>query len=122
MLQTQTANLPPDQQRRLHPEFLANEQAYLQLRDSLIVQYRGQWVAAQGNAVIANGTKLMEVLDQAAASGGHPYMARVGEEDTIVFRVRRAVFAYDRAYQPFPLPRLTATFWNHSQTRSQHRI
>lgn len=34
----------------------------------------------------------------------------MGAEDAVVFRVRRAVFAYDAAYQPFPLPRVTATF------------
>ena len=78
MLQTQTANLPPDEQRRLHPDFLANEQAYLQMRDSLVAQYRGQWVAVQGGCVIAAGPALMEVMDRASASGGHPYVAFVG--------------------------------------------
>jgi predicted aspartyl protease len=61
----------------------------------------------------------MEVMDIASARGGHPYIALVGAEDAAVFRVRRAVFAYDQAYQPFPLPRVSATFWNHAQTHSQ---
>ena len=89
MLQTQTANLPPDQQRRLHPEFLANEQAYLQMRDSLVAQYHGQWVAVHDGRVIAAGPGLMEVMDRASAVGGHPYIALVGAEDALVFRVRR---------------------------------
>ncbi len=116
MLQIQTANLPQDQQRQLHPDFLANEQAYLGMRDSLIAQYRGQWVAVGGGKVIAAGPKLMEVMDSASSLGGHPYLALVGGEDALVFRVRRAVFAYDLGYQPFPLPRLTAKFWNHAET------
>jgi hypothetical protein len=33
--------------------------------------------------------------------------------------VRRAVFGYDAAYQPFPLPRVMATFSNHAHTHSQ---
>jgi predicted aspartyl protease len=119
MLQTQTANLPPDQQRRLHPEFLANEQGYLQMRDSLVAQYRGQWVAVHGGSVIAAGPELMEVMDRASAAAGHPYVALVGAEDAVVFRVRRVVFPYDQAYRPFPLPRLTATFSNHLETHSQ---
>ena len=119
MLQTQTANLSPDQQRRLHPEFLANEQTYLQMRDSLVAQYRGQWVAVRGSSVIAAGPELMEVMDRASAAGGHPYVALVGAKDAVVFRVRRVVFAYDQTYQPFPLPRLSASFLNHFETHSQ---
>ncbi len=119
MFQIQTSNLPQDQQRRLHPDFLANEQAYLHLRDSLLAQYRGQWVAVHDSKVIVAGPKLLEVMESASRYGGHPYLALVGAEDAVVFRVRRAVFAYDQAYQPFPLPRLSATFWNHAQTHSQ---
>src|SRR5437870_10163074 len=119
MLQTQTANLPPDQQRRLHPEFLANEQAYLHMRDQLVAQYRGQWVAVHDGRVIAAGPELMEVMDRATVAAGYPYVALVGAEDAVVFRVRRVVFAYDQVYQPFPLPRLSATFWNHFETHSQ---
>jgi predicted aspartyl protease len=119
MLQIETANLPGDQRQLLHPDFLANEQSYLQMRDSLLPQYRGQWVAVHSGKVIAAGPNLMAVTESAAAHGGHPYIALVGAEDAVVFRLRRAVFNYDQTYQPFPLPRLTATFWNHSQTHSQ---
>jgi predicted aspartyl protease len=121
-LQIQTSNLPPDQQQRLHPDFLANEQAYLHMRDSLLSQYRGQWVAVHDGKVLVAGARLMEVMERASSCGGHPYIALVGAEDAVVFRIRRAVFAYDLAYQPFPLPRLRATFWNHAETHSQqHR-
>jgi predicted aspartyl protease len=119
MLQTKTDNLPHDQQERLHPDFVANERAYLRMRDTLLTQYHGQWVAVHNGQVIASGPQLMQVMEQAAAPGGHPYVALVGAEDSVVFRVRRAVFACDRAYQPFPLPRVKATFWNHAETHSQ---
>lgn len=89
MLQIETANLTSDQQKRLHPDFLANEQTYLQMRDLLLAQYRGQWVAVHGGRVLASGNKLIDVMERASASGGHPYIARVGGEDA-VFRVRRA--------------------------------
>lgn len=106
MFQSQTANLPPEQQKRLHDDFLANEQAYLELRDSLLPRYRGQWVAVHDGQVIAAGDDLLAVTEEAAAHGGHPYIARVGEEDSVVFRVRRAEFGYDNSYRPFALPRV----------------
>jgi hypothetical protein len=119
MLRSQTVNLPPEQRKRLHADFLANEQTYLQMRDSLLSQYRGKWVAVHEGRVIAAGEDLLEVTEEAASSGGHPYIARVGEEDRTVFRVRRDVFAYDQTYQPFALPRITVIFWNHTETSSQ---
>jgi len=119
MLQIQTANLSQDQLQMVHPDFLADEQAYLKMRGSLLGPYRGQWVAVRGGNVIAASASLMEVMEKASAGGGHPYIALVGAEDAAVFRVRRSVFSYDQAYQPFPLPRVSATFWNHAQTHSQ---
>ncbi len=88
MLKIETTNLPPSQQQQLHPDFLANEQSYLQMRDQLLAQYRGQWVAVQGGRVIAAGPKLMAVMELASTSGGHAYIAFVGAEDTVVFRAR----------------------------------
>jgi hypothetical protein len=119
MPDSQTARLQPDQRQRLHADFLANEQSYLHMRDSLLSQYRGQWVAIHEGMVIAADTNLLKVTKAAAATGGHPYIALVGAEDTVVFRVRRVAFAYDQTYQPFPLPRVTVTFWNHAETHSK---
>jgi hypothetical protein len=119
MLQIQTANLPRDQQQRVHADFLDDEQAYLKMRDSLLDQFRGQWVAIQRGKVIAANKNLFAVMEKASACGGHPFVALVGAEDATVFRVRRTVFPYDSAYQPFALPRVIVTYWNHSQTRSQ---
>lgn len=119
MLLTQTSNLPPEQKERLHADFLANEQTYLTMRDNLLTRYFGQWVAVQDGKVIASGPHLLTVSEQAAGAGGHPYIALVGAENEVIFRVRRVEFAYDQTYQPFPIPRITATYWNHSETRSQ---
>jgi hypothetical protein len=89
MFRSQTANLPPEQQKRLHADFVANEQTYFRLRDKLVSQYLGQWVAVHNGQVIAADPDLVRVTDQAAASGGHPYIARVGSEDQVIFRIRR---------------------------------
>jgi hypothetical protein len=118
-MQIATSDLPGHLRQRLHPDFLANEQRYHQMRDQLLAQYRGQWVAFAGGRVIAAADELFPVMEAAAASGDHPFIARVGEEDTTVFRVRRQEFTYDSTYQPFPLPRATVTFWNHSASHSQ---
>ena len=90
MLHSQTANLPPSQKQRVHADFLTNEQSYLQMRSSLLERYRGQWVAIHDGCVVVAGEDLLKVTEVAAACSGHPYIAKVGEEDTVVFRVRRA--------------------------------
>jgi predicted aspartyl protease len=113
-----TSKLPPEQQRLLHDDFVANELAYWRIRDDLLAGYPGQWVAVRDGRVIASGPDLMEVLQTAAADGGHPFIARVGEEE-IPFRVRRAEFAYDQSYQPVPIPRASVTFWDHAEANSQ---
>src|SRR5262249_2622470 len=75
--------------------------------------------AVRHGKVIAAGGDLLKVTEAAAASGGHPYIAFVGGEDRVIFRVRRAEFGYDLGYQPFALPLISVTFWNHAETRSQ---
>ncbi|MBI3920848.1 MAG: hypothetical protein HY318_05460 [Armatimonadetes bacterium] len=119
MLRCHTANLQPEQQRRLHEDFIANEEAYFCMRESLLPQYRGQWIAVHQGRVIAAGTHLLQVMDDTASIVGHPYIARAGEEESVVFHVRRSVFAYDDTYQPFALPQVTATFANETQTHSR---
>src|SRR5262249_49238197 len=119
MFLTQTSNLPADQRQQLHADFLANEQAYLRMRDSLLQQYRGQWVAVHQGRVIAADTNLLAVTEAAAVTCGHPYIALVGGEDSVQFRVRRASFSYDRTYQPFPLPQVTVRFWDDAEKHSQ---
>lgn len=119
MLRTHTSNLPLEQQRQLHADFLANEQDYLRLRDQLLTTHFGQWVAIAAGQVIACGSDLLQVIEKAAHHPGHPYMAKVGEEDSFIFRVRREEFVYDAQYRPFALPRCTVTFWNLAETLSR---
>jgi hypothetical protein len=89
MIGTHTANLPPEVRQRLHPEFLANEEVYLRLRDGLLQRSRGQWVAVTAEGVLAANPNLLAVMEAASAYGGHPYVACVGMEESIVFRSRR---------------------------------
>src|SRR5713101_413731 len=113
-----SSNLTPQQKHRLHADFLANEQAYHEMRDLLLAQFPGQWIAVHNGKVIATGNNLIQVSDAAAASGGHPFIAKVGAEEEVIFRFRRVEFSFDQSYQPFAIPRVSVTFWNHSETRS----
>ena len=107
MLPTETANLPAEQRQRLHADFLADEQAYLQMRASLLPRYRGQWVAVRCGQLVAAGTDLLQVMETATAGGGHPYIALVGQEGNVVFRLRRAVgFAHGQTIGDKPSRRL----------------
>jgi len=117
MFASHTTNLPAEQRRRLPADFLANEQTYLAMRAGLLASHPGQWFA--DSKILAAGEELVAVATRAALAGGHPYIARVGSEDQVAFRLRRQEFAYDAGYQPFALPRCTATFWSHAETHSQ---
>lgn len=103
-----TDRLPAGDRARLHPDFLLNETSYWQIRESLLPQYRGKWVAVGERKVLTASDDIFEVLDRVAGVEGHPYIARVGFEDQ-PFVIRRT-FPYDRAYRPIPLPRVTARF------------
>ena len=39
MFRTETSNLPAEQKQQLHADFLANEQAYLHMRDALLPRH-----------------------------------------------------------------------------------
>lgn len=100
MFRCQSRNLPSDQQNRLHPAFLANEKAYREMHGDLLARYGGQWVAVHDKKVIASGEDLLSVSQAALALGGHPFIASVGAEDEVVFRIRKdsesAVVVFDR--------------------------
>ena len=89
MLGIQTTNLPAEQRQQLHSDFVANEQHYLRMRPELLKQYRGQWVAVHYGQVIAHGENLVTVMDAVGRAGCHAFVALVGREDDVVFRVRR---------------------------------
>lgn len=99
--------LPPEIAAQISPAWRANERAYWAVRDSLLAEYGGQWVAFADGAVIAAGRRPVEVLH--AAAGRHPFFVRVGAEDEPT-RMRRVAFPYDAGYGGEPLPVLTAEF------------
>lgn len=104
-----SAGLPAEIAAALPPEWRANEAAYWAARPGLLNTHRGLWVAFADGAVIAAGPSAVEILHTAAASGHHPFVARVGAE-TEPCRMRRASFPYNTAYPGEPLPQLAAEF------------
>ena len=74
-----------DTQKRFEQE----EQAYWRLRDELLKQYAGKWVAIVGGQVVAAGQQMNKVAAEAlrTTGSGLMYLNLVGGED-IVLRVR----------------------------------
>lgn len=101
--------LPPEIAAQVHPDWRKNEQEYWAVRDSLLPQYRDQWVAFAGGAVIASGRIPVDIFHAARRSGIHPFVICVGRESE-PFRIRRAAFCYDVGYSHIPLPLLEAEF------------
>ena len=101
--------LPPDIARQVHPDWRKNEAAYWKVRDQLLSQYQGQWIAFADSAVIAARKTSLEVLHTPGVVERHPFVICVGREDE-PYRIRRATFAYDPAYPGQALPLLSAEF------------
>jgi len=112
MPQLLTQNLSVTEKKRLHKDFVENEGIYWRIREQLLKQYAGQWVALHDARVVASGNDLFDVTDEVGKLGCHAYIARVGEEDNLVFTIRRREFTYDVTYQPFALPKVEAIFSN----------
>ena len=112
MTKTQTRHLPEVQKKRLHPDFVKNEQQYWRMRGELFKQYQGKWVAIHQGRVVAVSQDIFNITDQVGELGCHAYIAKVGKEDKVVFQVRRKDFAYDTSYQLFALPQVDVTFSN----------
>ncbi len=73
------------------------EAAYWAVRDHLLGQYQGQWIAFADGAVIAACKTSLEVLHTPGVVERHPFVICVGREDE-PYRIRRATFAYDSTY------------------------
>jgi predicted aspartyl protease len=102
--------LPPDIAKQIHPDWRRNESAYWVVRDQLLPQYQGQWIAFADNGVIASGSKPLDVYLAIQQSTQHPFVIRVGHETEPWYRIRRSSFAYDASYQGFPLPVISTEF------------
>lgn len=101
--------LPPEVAQRIHPDWQRNETEYWAVRDTLLPQYRDQWIAFANGRVLVSGTSAVEVLHAAQASGLHPFVTCVGREHE-PSRMRRAVFAYDTTYPHEALPVIPVEF------------
>jgi len=95
--------LPPEIARQIHPDRRKNEAEYWAVRDQLLDQYRGQWIGFADGKVIASGNSPVAVFHAAEASGQHPFLICVGNEEQPC-RIRRVAFPYDATYPGEPLP------------------
>ena len=80
--------LPPEIARQLHPDWYRNEAEYWAVRESLLEQYRDQWIGFSNGKVVASGKRPVLVLHAAKQVDPHSYFACVGREE-IGFRMRR---------------------------------
>jgi len=101
--------LPPDIARQVHPDWPWYEAAYWAVRDQLIAQYQGQWIAFADGGVVASGARPVAVFQAAHQAAQHPYVICVGREDE-PYRMRRSTFVYDTGYAGEALPVITAEF------------
>lgn len=118
MRTSHSRNLPDDYKKYLNEDFLANEEHYWRVREELLKQYRGSWIAIHKGQVVASSKDIWEITEAVGKLNCHAYIAKVGEEDA-VFRVRRQEFAYDQGYRPFALPQAEATFFNFACTSAK---
>lgn len=101
--------LPPEIARQIHPDWRKNEAAYWAVRDQLLGQYQGQWIAVADGAVVAACKTSLEVFHTPGVLERHPFVICVGREDE-PYRIRRAAFAYDATYPGQAPPLLRAEF------------
>ncbi len=80
--------LPAEIARQVHADWRKNEEAYWNVRDQLLGQYKGQWVGFANGAVVASGTRPVMVLHAARQAAEHPYIICVGREEA-PYKLRR---------------------------------
>lgn len=90
--------------------FWEDEAAYWRMRDGLLKQFQGQWVAVHEGGVVAYGRNLLRVTFEGAKKHGFAYVNKVGDEDKVNIRIRRVSFGYDTDYSPTELPRAEVTY------------
>jgi predicted aspartyl protease len=108
-MQSLADRLPPEIARAIHPDWRKNEAEYWGKRESLLGQYKDQWIAFADGNVLASGRSPVEVLHAARASGRHAFVTCVGREDAPL-RMRRESFGYDATYPNEALPIITVEF------------
>jgi hypothetical protein len=89
-------------QEEARQRFEREKQAYWAMREELLKQYLGQWVAVVNGQVVAAGNKMGKVMEEAfrKTSSKVMYVSEVGHEDRVL-RIRQiATGKYDRNYRP----------------------
>ncbi len=94
--------LPPEIAQQIHPEWRKNEAAYWEIRESLLDDYGGKWIAFSNGGVIASGPRPDLVFQAAHESGEHPFVICVGHEDEPPYRMRGPRFRHDGSTMPLP--------------------
>lgn len=101
-----------DIEKHLPDGFKQDEAAYRKMRADLLKVYADKWIGIHKGRVVASGTDLYAVTQEAfEKTGSHVYITKVGEEDLTV-RIRRLEFPYDTTYSPFALPQAEVKFAN----------
>ena len=75
--------------------FEQDRQDYWAMRDKLLTQYPGKWVAVHKGRVVSVADDPLSIMEQALAEDGYAYTNKVGDEDKIVIRQRRNLTSYD---------------------------
>lgn len=110
-----------DLENLLPESFKQDEKEYWQMREKLLEEYRGKWVAFHQKEILSSGNNLYQVtLEAFQKSKKGAFITKVGEEDKIVTKIRlRKEFDYDMEYEPFPLPQARVKFYNFEKTMSK---
>ena len=110
-----------DLENLLLESFKQDEEEYWQMREKLLKQYRGKWVAFHQKEILSSGNNLSQVtLEAFQKSNRGAFITKVGEEDKIITKIRfRKEFDYDMEYEPFPLPQAQVKFYSFEKTMSK---
>lgn len=73
--------LPPDIARQVHPDWRKNEADYWKVRDQVLQQHEGQWIAFADGVVFCFGSPPRPSLSGGTGIGKHPYVIRAGHEE-----------------------------------------
>jgi len=99
--------------------FEQDKKDYWAIRNEIMPTYKGKWVAVHKHKVVAIGDDMLSILEKALSEDGYAYANKLGEEDKIIVQKRRIEFSYDQKYSPTPIPRVTAKFYNFTQSYSR---
>jgi len=86
----------------VHQRFEREKQAYWAMREELLKQYLGQWVAVVNGQIVAVGTKMGKVMEEAfrKTKSKVMFVSEVGHEDRVLRIRQQAAGKYDRHYRP----------------------